>query len=127
MSEFYGDSPSPPDDIHYVIKNKKVCLQDVLKIISNMADEYDKNIHVEESFDKFIKNSISKNKCEEYLNILSSCECCEKHKKKRPKNLEDNPDYSIFKIGIYKEPSCYCKCRHYSRWLFRAYSEQNYF
>ena len=129
MSEFYGDSPSPPDQIVNIITDKdkvEVDAEEVLKNISELQNEYDRNTF-NDSFAIFLKNSISRHKADKYIEILNNCKCCAKHQLNRPKNLNDDPDLSFFKMGTYKEPSCYCKCRHYSRWLYRAHSEKNYF
>ena len=51
---------------------------------------------------------------------LSTCSCCEVHQQKRPTELvvvEYPHSYCD------EEKDCKCTCRHFSRWLCRAFGE----
>ena len=83
------------------------------------------------SFIQLIKQYITTSDAYKFINILSTCTCCFRHQQNRLSTLEPNSTSTstnklelIYK-GIYKENDscqCCCQCRHFIRWLNRAYS-----
>tara|TARA_B100000287_G_C20662422_1_gene790595 strand:+ start:276 stop:623 length:348 start_codon:yes stop_codon:yes gene_type:complete len=55
---------------------------------------------------------------EEKLKTLSSCNCCERHKKRRPKYLLPWVDLNP-QGPISQETNCSCNCRHMARFICR--------
>jgi len=51
----------------------------------------------------------------------SECQCCEDHKKNRPTSLIHR-EYSV-NPHQERERECQCSCRHFSRWVCRAYGD----
>ena len=134
MSEFYGDEPSSPEmedetQFNFNVMQEKV--KNVLKYIEVLSTEYEvtRKLSLSEpiSFADYLKDNLEKSTAEEYLQILSKCNCCEEHIKRRPVNLEDNSEYSEFGYKETGKKSCKCNCRHSARWLYRAFSGKEYF
>jgi hypothetical protein len=70
--------------------------------------------------DKCIKNI--KDNGPAYLDILSKCNCCERHQTDRPSNINELKEYpsnggsSVDKHrNMYVDGICQCMCRHYCR------------
>ena len=75
MSEFYGDSPSPPDIIVNIKDNISI------ENLVFLEDEYNKSKSKSKNkcFVTFLKNNISRIKAEKYLQILKNRTCKFKH------------------------------------------------
>ena len=93
-------------------------LNHISKIYQNQGGSYGRV-----SFDTVMEESIDD---KAYMcHVLSKCNCCERHKYRRPKNLNDlRWRYSAY-IKIHSQKNCGCKCRHASRWLCHM-SANNY-
>ena len=70
-----------------------------------------------EYLSKLIKNP------NEFINILSTCECCERHQINRPIKLDGSYNNSSNIKHI--NNNCECQCRHYSRFICRAFETNN--
>lgn len=73
------------------------------------------------TFSEIINMTLTKNRGREYVEILSKCQCCERHQVNRPTTLVEN--YTDYPQNTYGE-NCYCncKCRHYCRLLNYSFS-----
>jgi len=67
MSEFYGDSPSPPDIIVNIKDN--ISIEDLF----SLEEQYNQSKN--KCFITFLKNNISRIKAEKYLQILKNTTC----------------------------------------------------
>lgn len=73
MSEFYGDSPSPPDIIVNIKDNISI------EHLFYLEEQYNKSKNKNKCFVTFLKNNISRIKAEKYLQILKNRTCKFKH------------------------------------------------
>ena len=78
------------------------------------------------SFEFFIEKHLDLNKANDYILMLSKCNCCDIHKQKRPRSIKNmngtpphghlNPDTDAWA----KMSRCQCDCRHFSRHICRT-------
>ncbi len=75
------------------------------------------------SFIQLIKQNITTSDAYKFINILSKCNCCSRHQHNRPNTLKLNyKDTESSSIVKHYYCDCQCQCRHFIRWLNRAYS-----
>lgn len=78
------------------------------------------------SFKFFIEKHLDLNKANDYIFMLSKCNCCDIHKQKRPlsiKNMNGTPQPGHLNPDIdhwEKMSRCQCNCRHFSRHICRT-------
>ena len=78
------------------------------------------------SFEFFIEKHLDLNKANDYILMLSKCNCCHIHKQKRPlsiKNMNGTPQPGHLNPDIdawAKMSRCQCNCRHFSRHICRT-------
>ena len=95
-----------------------------------------KNIYNQESIPNITSSSwcnainivFPRNDSNYIINSLRYCNCCPRHKRNFPETITDSDSdkpqfkrHSISRIRCSEEGcnSCYCECRHFSRWLNR--------
>lgn len=58
-----------------------------------------------------------------FVKMLSKCNCCSRHKTKRPQKLSDSTEYPFHNNG---NRDCTCMCRHASRMIVREFAPPQY-
>ena len=93
-------------------------LERVMDIITtNFLDDRDK---FDGNFVNAIRDFLTKNDAIAVIKKCSECRCCERHENNRPETLEWR-EYNGQCQGDQEEHECKCNCRHFSRWVCRAY------
>lgn len=69
---------------------------------------------------KYIPNTVYTNlQVQRYMDILSSCNCCQKHSLNKPREWVGY--YSATHYRIHQFKPCYCNCRHNARRVSRLH------
>lgn len=71
------------------------------------------------SYEAYINIYLDFETKEFFVKELFKCNCCKRHKLKKPLFYEKWIDYNIPNNDINKD--CSCSCRHFSRFLCRSY------
>jgi hypothetical protein len=114
------------EDTNSIAKNAIYILNDINKkrVYNIITNEENKKKYVLKNdvilFVDAIINNI--NNLEEVFNDLITCNCCKKHKINRPTNLETWREINNHKSQNVSQ--CKCQCRHYSRFVYRAFKKQ---
>lgn len=73
---------------------------------------------IEGSYHILFKNKIMNN--DDIIKTLNLCNCCERHKNKKPKKFEKYKETEFSNANILEINSrCTCNCRHLSRFICR--------
>lgn len=108
---------------------ENISVEETLKLLKIIREKYSGfnlgiNITIEKCIDIFILNS---NNADIIIKKLNECNCCEHHKKNKPKKLDDvewKKNVPLYKVSEKMEllifnsednEKCNCFCRHYSR------------
>jgi len=95
------------------------------ELLDKSVSDFERNpdMHFYNHMEKYLDFS----KSNDYLNILTKCNCCKLHSQKKPLSIDnwnDTPTYMDFlqnnTIQISKYFRCQCPCRHFSRNICRA-------
>ena len=81
------------------------------------------NIKNDDSMEKYLQKVLSFEIANKHLEILSKCNCCERHQNNRPSNIEDNLD-NLPKYDCINFHKCDCDCRHNCRIICRAFNNK---
>ena len=128
---------------HLSMNNKWNIVQNAITIISLLEQTYDNKLYFENykfknlkvgqkrnyhnffyergmflSQDEFYRENIDNPDI--IVRNLSQCNCCETHKKNRPKYIADWASICMPAKCDREYKSCKCPCRHYSRMICRA-------
>ena len=93
---------------------------------SQTSQHYFQSAETCPSFEFFIEKHLDLNKANDYILMLSKCNCCDIHKQKRPlsiKNMNGTPPPGHLNTDIdswAKMSRCQCNCRHFSRHICRT-------
>ena len=77
--------------------------------ILNKSTNYDYASYIS----KFLDDDVR----EKFVVVLSTCDCCERHQKDRPKEYKPWTDTPFSNT---QHTDCECRCRHLSRWVCRT-------
>ena len=111
------------------LQNLNISVEETLKLLKIIREKYSGfnlgiNIIIEKCIDIFILNP---NNADIVIKKLNECNCCEHHKKNKPKKLVDvewKKNVPLYKVSEKMEllifnfednETCNCFCRHYSR------------
>ena len=99
-------------------------LREVKKSLDTSTNIYNQDREEYYSLEDVLEERYTKAQANKICEILSTCQCCDRHQQNRPSGLLINyNEYPPNTYGIHCV--CKCKCRHYSRFLNRVFSEQS--
>lgn len=93
------------------------CMHNAAIIVNGLLHNYNNNWEIE-NFRTYIKDNMTKVQANYAVRYFNKCNCCEKHKINRPKNLCKRIHTPKF---TQKLVTCQCECRHLSRLLCDAF------
>ena len=76
------------------------------------------------SYSKYLCNFYREYDGNTILKSLEKCNCCERHKKNKPKHLNDSDwTYEVGEPNQDKNVDCFCSCRQSCRFIFRIHNK----
>tara|TARA_B110000208_G_scaffold167118_1_gene206375 strand:- start:2580 stop:2870 length:291 start_codon:yes stop_codon:yes gene_type:complete len=95
-------------------------VEEAINKITNIITLYE-FYHEDNTYDEFLKLTISKDTAQEIVEGLSQCQCCERHQLNRPCTIQEN--YNEYHPNTYgANATCTCVCRYSSRCLNRVFA-----
>lgn len=101
------------EEEEYDLNNPK----DLTQFLSDFYDDTNEGV----SFDIFLTDVFNIGTLEKYFNVLSNCDCCDRHQQRRPEALGHLPNYEQVHGGDHHKGECDCLCRAFTRMLCRAW------
>jgi hypothetical protein len=104
---------------------KQATLKDVFYVFEKIINKYNEHSTKNISFVDCILETINKNTRENYIKILSTCNCCERHRINFPKQSNEKlPNINMANKINNSKNICRCPCRNYARFLVRTFNNQ---
>ena len=103
-----------PRQLHKMPADLSVYLNDLFHHF--MIKGYQQGFAMEEFLSQFPVTVLTN-----WLTVFSECECCDRHQQRRPDAIGPCPYYPQHHDEEHQEGACQCSCRHFSRWICRAW------